>query len=171
MNDLPDKVKDWIGNPVVVVENVLTADAGLWQNYCAAVEDANPLYWGGPEASELTDGAIAPPAMLPSWLVEHEWCPNPSKPKLRTMELHFMLKDALDIPYGVVTEVELEFHQPVRAGDKLHAEQILKEISEEYETRLGTGRRWTIVVNYYHEDGNLAGRQQLGFVAYRKDKT
>lgn len=45
MTALPDYVKAWIGKPVVKVANALTAEEGLWQNFCVAVEDGNPLYW------------------------------------------------------------------------------------------------------------------------------
>ena len=170
MSALPENVISWIGKPVVVVDNVLTAEAGLWHNFCAAVEDGNPQYWQGVDGM----APIAPPAMLPSWVIDHDWHPAMPAQKLRTLELHFMLKDALALPFGVVTDVELEFHQPVRAGDKLRAEQILIEVGDEYQTRMGPGRRWTIGVNYYQQNvghgETLAGIQTLHFVSYRKEQ-
>lgn len=167
MSELPERVRSWLGQPVVKVDSVLTAEPGLWQNFCAAVEDGNPLYWGE-GLEDVCAGPIAPPAMLPSWLIEHEWFPDQPSEKRRTLELHFMLKDALGLPFGVVTEVELEFARPVRAGDKLHAEQILKSVGDEYQTRMGPGRKWVIDVVYRHSNGELAGIQTLHFVSYRK---
>lgn len=169
MTSLPQKVQDWIGKPVVQLAPVMTVEQGLWLNYCVAVEDANPVYWRDGAAGEGMP-PIAPPAMLPSWMIDHEWSPDPAHRPLRTLELHFMLKDELGLPFGVVTAVELEFHQPVRSGDRLRAEQILLEVGDEYQTRMGPGRRWSIAVNYYHQDNALAGVQTLRFVSYRKEE-
>jgi len=162
---LSHSVADWIGKTVVKIGPIFGADQGLWLNYCVAVEDANPLYWHGVEG--INEEAVAPPAMLPAWVIDHDWLPDPGSKPLRTLELHFMLKDAFDLPFGVVTEIELEFHRPVRAGDRLRAEQILVEFSDEYATRKGPGRRWTIDVRYFHEDDELAGVQTLRFLSYR----
>jgi hypothetical protein len=169
MTSLPEKVRNWIGTPVVTLAPVMTVDQGLWLNFCVAVEDGNPLYWsraGDTEGSE----PIAPPAMLPSWMIDHEWSPEPDHLPLRTLELHFMLKDELGLPFGVVTAVDMEFHEPVRAGDRLRAEQILLEVGDEYQTRMGPGRRWSIAVHYYHQNDTLAGIQTLHFVSYRKEE-
>lgn len=164
---LPKPVADWLGKAVVSIGPFFAAEQGLWLNYCVAVQDANSLYWSGVDG--LITQPIAPPAMLPSWVVDHDWHPTPDHQPLRTLELHFMLKDALSLPYGVVTEVELAFHRPVRVGDQLRAEQVLADVSDEYATRMGPGRRWTIAVHYFHEDNALAGIQTLRFVSYRKE--
>lgn len=167
MSSLPDKVNSWLGQAVVKLAPVLVAEQGLWLNFCVAVQDPNPMYWAGME--HHSPGPVAPPAMLPSWMIDHEWSPDQGRSPLRTLELHFMLKDELNLPYGVVTGVEMEFHKPVRSGDRLRADQVLLEVGEEYLTRMGTGRRWAIAVYYYHEDDELAGIQTLRFVSYRKD--
>lgn len=168
MTELPEHVKAWIGQPVVKVENMLTAGPELWGNFCAAIEDGNPAYWG--DGLPENGGAVAPPAMLPAWTVQHEWYPNMESSKLRNLELHFMLKEALNLPNGIVGEASYEYRRPVRAGDRLHAEQILREIGDEYQTRLGPGRKWTIDVMYYHENRELAGIQTLRFTSYRKEQ-
>jgi hypothetical protein len=168
MNKLPKQVQSWLGKPVVQVNAMISAEPGLWQNFCAAVEDGNPLYWCNEDCAGGI-GPIAPPAMLASWVIEHEWFPNMRDKKQRTLELHFMLKDAFALPFGVVTGVEIEFGRPVRSGDRLRAEQILKEVGPEYQTRMGLGRKWTIDVAYYHSNDDLAGIQTLHFVSYRED--
>ena len=43
MNSLPEKVQNWIGKVVVTEKEVITVEKGLWQNYCAAIEDGNDL--------------------------------------------------------------------------------------------------------------------------------
>ncbi len=170
MSTLPDTVKNWLGKTVVRVDGVLVAEQGLWQNFCAAVQDGNPLYWDAGIARSITDDVIAPPAMLPSWCIEHDWRPEAKRQGLRTLELHFMLKDALELPFGVVTEVELEFHRPVRSGDVVAAAQSIRYIQDEKPGRSGgVNRRWGIDVTYEDQDGNLVGVQTLHFFSYRKE--
>jgi hypothetical protein len=168
MDDLPDIIKDWIGRPMIIVDHVLTVEQGLWTNFCVAIEDGNLLYWDYTASRDQTDSVIAPPAMLPSWAVEHDWAPGRDRPARRTLELHFMVKDTLGLRNGIVTEVELELHAPLRAGESVRAEQILRTVGPERETRLGTGRNWEIDVQYRKPDGSLAGIQRLHFLAYGK---
>lgn len=164
---LPEQVRAWIGKPVVILENMLAAEVGLWQNFCAAIQDGNPLYWEAlPKI--LDNGPIAPPALLPAWITDHEWRPAMPAQRLHPLALHFMLKEALDLPFGIAGDVENVYGRPVRAGDRLRAEQILNEISDEYQTRLGPGRRWVIELIFHHQNGDFASRQTLRFTSYRK---
>ena len=88
---------------------------------------------------------------------------------MRTLELHFRVKDALQMPHGIVTEVDLEFHEPIRAGDSVRAEQVLRDVGAQKMTRLGPGRNWTIDVIYRKQGDALAGIQTLHFLGYRKE--
>lgn len=167
MNELPERVKSWIGRPLVVAD-VLNVQPALWQNFCAAIEDGNPLYWDADAAREHTGGIIAPPAMLAAWTVEPDWYPGRPATGHRPLEVHFMLKEALGYPYGIVVEAEFEYHEPVRAGDSLRAEQRLLAVGDEKDTRLGRGRDWSIAVTYFRQDGVLVGVQTFRFLGYRK---
>jgi acyl dehydratase len=166
---LPAAIADWIGKPMVVIEHVVTAEAGLWLNFCVAVGDGNPLYWNYAAALPHTGEAIAPPAMLPAWGIAHDWEPDRAGPPMRTLELHFMVKDALVLTHGLVTEVEFIFHEPIRAGDSVRVEQVLREVGPLKPTRLGPGRRWTIDVVYRKPDDGLAGIQTLRMLGYEAD--
>lgn len=168
MNDLPENVRQWVGRPVVVVEDTITVERESWLTFCSAVGDANALYWSEEAAGPFTHGVIAPPAMLPGWGTQRDWDPTRRESPMRPLELHFMLKEAMHYPHGIVTEVELEWHEPVRAGDSVRTEQVLREIGAEQSTRLGPGRRWTIDVVYRRRDQVLLGIQSLQFLAYRR---
>jgi len=43
----------------------------------------------------------------------------------------------------VVIETEAAWHEPVRPGDRVRAEQILEHVGPLVENRLGRGRKWT----------------------------
>ena len=167
VSELPELVRGWIGKAVVGVCDTVTVEKQSWVTFCAAVRDGNPLYWDEAFAQQHTGSTIAPPAMLPGWASAPEWYPGKQGDGIRPMELHFMIKEALDYPNGIVTSVDIEYHEPVRAGDSVRVEQILREVSEERSTRLGPGRNWIIDVVFRRQDGVLLGVQAMAFLGYR----
>jgi len=169
MHSLPEKVQNWIGKVVITEKDVITVEKGLWQNYCAAIEDGNALYWDSDIAKEYIDGLIAPPGMLPSWVASNEWEPTQKK-RNRPMELHFLLKEALDLELGIVAGIKFKYYEPVRPGDKITSEQKLISVSKIMETKLGPGRKWNIEVIYTNQNKDLVGLQSVRMLAYTKDK-
>ena len=122
-NALPEKIKNWLGKTVITEPSPFEVQSVLWQNFCSAIEDSNPLYWNQIEASEHTNMTIAHPALLPSWLHDFEW--HPEREIIHPMQLHFHIKDVLNLPLGIVTDVEIEFYEPVKDGDEISSEQKL----------------------------------------------
>ena len=163
---LPKKIQDWVGQIVINESSPVKVQSSLWQNFCSAVEDGNPLYWNESEAIKYNDGLIAHPALLPSWLHDFEW--HPDRERRIPMELHFKIKDATTLPLGIVTGVEIEFYEPVYDGDEISGNQKLISISELVETKLGTGRYWNIEVIYLNQKQLLVGKQKINFLGYRK---
>lgn len=167
-SDVPERVRSWVGRPVVVETSEVVVERGAWEGFCAAVEDANPLYWDRTVATEISAGLIAPPALLSSWTRPNPWSPLHPEKVPRPLELHFMLKDALQLPLGIVRDTELVFLEPLREGDRVVGKQYLREVSEEVTTHLGTGRNWMIEVTYQREDGVAVGVERIRCFAYRK---
>ena len=165
-NSLPTQIEDWIGKTVISVASPFDVQSVLWQNFCSAIEDSNPLYWDSSEASKYNDDLIAHPALLPSWLHDFEW--HPDRERKMPMELHFLIKKVLDLPLGIVTEVEIEFYDPIIHGDRISSEQKLISVSDEVETKLGKGRYWNIEVAYKNGSKNLVGKQNIHFLGYKK---
>ena len=165
-DDLPAEVAAWLGQVVVVVdEGSLAIERGVIENFCVAVEDANPLYWDEGQATTIADGLVAPPALLSSWTRSHRWTPA-GAPPLRPLELHFLLKEKLGLPRAVVIGSETCYHAPARIGDRVRAEQVLDAVGAWRDSRLGRGRRWAISVHYRNQYGALLGSEQLRFFAY-----
>lgn len=168
--DLPAEVRSWVGRSVVSMQADVCVERGAWENFAAAVEDGNPLYWDEEAAASVAGSLIAPPAMLTAWTRPHTWSPRHGSKQPRPLELHFMLKEALQLPLGIVRETELVFLEPLREGDQVCGEQYLREVSEEVTTRLGTGRNWTIEVIYQRQDGVAVGIERIRMFAYRSDE-
>ncbi|HWL65515.1 MAG TPA: MaoC family dehydratase N-terminal domain-containing protein [Actinomycetota bacterium] len=164
-------VKDWVGKTLDAGPGDVVVEQGLIQHWCEATENGNPLFWDDEVAEDLTGGPIAPPTMLSVWMRPLMWKPGPDDDSIRPLELHFQLKDAFDLPEGVVANNELEFHAPVRPGDLISTKQSVREISEVKETRLGTGRFWTIDVTYTNQRGETVGVESYAMFSYRRENS
>src|SRR5919112_306271 len=83
-------------------------------------------------------------------------------------QVHFDLKDRLGLPEAVMTDNTIVFHEPVRPGDVLRTCQLLRSVSEEKTTKLGTGRFWVIDVEYRNQDDELVGVESYTGFGYRR---
>ncbi len=164
---MPAEVEALVGT----VQYEETADFPVEQGYvwtsCASVENGNPLFWDPAVAQELTDGPIAPPTMISTWFRPHHWAPGRTEQKL-PLQIHFDLKEQLGLPEAVMSDNSIVFHEPVRPGDVLSTRQILRSVSEEKTTKLGTGRFWVIDVEYHNQKGELAAVESWTGFGYRR---
>ncbi len=164
---LPSEVDKMIGIPLYEEQGEFPVERGYIWTTCSSVENGNPLYWDDSVAEELTGGPIAPPTMLSVWFRPHHWAPGRSQPHL-PLQVHFDLKEALGLPEAVMTSNTMVFHDPVRPGDRLSTRQVLKSVSPEKTTKLGTGRFWVIDVEYRNQSGNLVGVESYTGFGYRR---
>ena len=74
-----------------------------------------------------------------------------------------------ELPEAVMTDNTIEFHAPVRLGAVLRTHQVLRSISEETTTKLGTGRFWVIDVEYHNQRGELVAVESYTGFGYRRD--
>ena len=166
LNDLPEEVNKLIGKNSFTDQSPIMIQKGLWQNFCSSIEDGNKIYWDERVAECHTEDLIAHPAMLPSWVHDFEW--HPQRKKVQPMELHFHLKNILNLPLGIVTEVDIEYYLPIKDGDAISANQTLLSVSELVKTKLGEGRYWVIEVKYFNQLEILVGKQNIHFLGYKK---
>lgn len=166
--DLPDEVAGWIDAVRYEESGDFPVERGYIWTACASVENGNPLFWDDKAAAEITDGPIAPPSMLSTWFRPHHWAPNVEEQRL-PLQVHFDLKDRLDLPEAVMSDNTMTFHEPVRPGDVLTTRQRLRSVSPEKTTKLGTGRFWVIDVEYHNQRGELVGVESWTGFGYRRD--
>ena len=167
MSELPAEVQSWIGEVRYEEETEFDVERGYIFTSCSSVENGNPLFWDEKVAQEVTDGPIAPPTMLSVWFRPHHWAPGRKQP-LQPLQVHFDLKEKLDLPEAVMTDNEIVFGEPVRPGDRLRTRQILRSISDVKKTKLGKGRFWVIDVEYLNQRGDLVGRESYTGFGYRR---
>jgi acyl dehydratase len=157
-----------VGEEQYPEEGAFPVEQGYIWTSCASVENANPLFWDADVATALTGGPIAPPSMVSVWFRPHHWAPGRSEVAL-PLQVHFDLKELFDLPEAVMTDNTIEFHTPVRIGDVLRTHQVLRSISDEKTTKLGTGRFWVIDVVYANQDGELVAVESYTGFGYRRE--
>jgi acyl dehydratase len=168
------EVQDLPGDVVASIDQVQyeeTSEFPVEQGYiwttCSSVENGNPLFWDDAVAAEVTGGPIAPPTMLSVWFRPHNWVPGRAEPQV-PLQVHFDLKDRLELPEAIISENTMTFYEPVRLGDRITSCQRLRSISELKTTRLGTGRFWVIDVEYRNQHGEMVGVESYTAFGYRK---
>ncbi len=167
MSDLPADVQSWIGQKRYQQMGEFDVERGYITTTCASVENGNPIFWDEKVAEEITGGWIAPPTMLSAWFRPHYWAPD-RKQVAQPLQVHFDLKEALDLPEAVMTDNTIVFGEPVRPGDRLQTWQVLRSVSEPKRTKLGAGRFWVIDVEYVNQEGEFVGRETYTGFGYRR---
>ena len=124
-SDLPEEVKGWIDQKRYETRGDFDVERGYISTSCASVENGNPLFWDEKAASELTGGWIAPPTMISVWFRPHHWAPGRTE-EAQPLQVHFDLKEALELPEAVMTDNTIVFRDPVRPGDRLSTWQVLR---------------------------------------------
>ncbi len=166
-DDLPAEVESWLGKERYVEKTEFPIEMGYVYTTCASVQNGNPLFWDAGVAQELTGGSIAPPTMLSVWFRPHYWAPGREK-VAQPLQVHFDLKEKLDLPEAVMTDNTIVFGEPVRPGDVLTTCQVLHSVSALKQTKLGTGRFWEIEVRYTNQRGEMVGTEWYTGYGYKR---
>jgi acyl dehydratase len=165
---LPADVEALVGSPQYEETADFPVERGYIWSSCASVQNGNPLFWDDTVAAELTGGPIAPPTMLSVWFRRHFWAPGRTGEGL-ALQVHFDLKERLGLPEAVISDNTTVFHEPVRVGDVLRTQQILRSVSDEKTTKLGRGRFWVIDVECFNQHRQLVGIDSYTGFGYRRD--
>ena len=161
-------VQAWVGRTAEDPPSDIVCERGYILHWLEATENANPLFWSDEIAIELAGGPIAPPTMLSAWMRPLQFVPGREEKRM-PLSLHFELKEALDLPEGIVAFNEITFGVPVRPGDKITTTQTIRAISELKTRTLGTGRSWTIDVTYTNQNSEVVGVETYEMFSYKRE--
>jgi acyl dehydratase len=167
MSDLPADIAGAIDAVQYEEISEIPVEHGYIWSSCASVENGNPIFWDVGAAEAITSGSIAPPSMVSVWFRPHHWAPGRSH-QLLPLQVHFDLKDRLDLPEAVMTDDTIVFHEPVRLGDLLRTHQVLRSVSGPKTTKLGEGRFWVIDVVYRNQWDQLVAVETYTGFGYRR---
>lgn len=142
----------------------------LIRHWCETFEDANPLYLDADYArSRSFRGLVAPPAsLMTTFAMPFRW-PWPPPEGLPRRHVHYDVKEALGLPVGIISRIDMEFHRPVEVGERLSISQRLVSVSPVKQTRLGEGRFWVVERRFWNSDGQLVATEQLTAFGYGHD--
>jgi acyl dehydratase len=173
--DLPDDAKQRLlalakesephAAPIVVDEHLI-------RHWCETLEDGNPLYLDEAYArSQGHGGLVAPPSsVMTTFTTPYRW-PWPPSDGPPARHIHYDVKEALDLPVGIITDVELETLAPLVVGDRVSLSQRLVSISPWKTTRLGEGHFWTMERLYRNQHGELVARERLTAFGYGREQS
>ena len=168
VDELPAEVVAMIGTPMYPETATFPAELSYAYNTLAATQNANALFWDAEVADELTGGAILPPTTLSLWMRPHYWEPGAEGEQV-ALKVHFDLKAIFGLPEAVMTDNTIIFFDPVRPGDVISNQQVLKSVSGPKTTKLGTGRFWVIDVEYQNQRGESVGTETYTGFGYRRE--
>ena len=133
------------------------------RQWCDAMGETHPGYLDADGARQTIHGEIkAPPTMLQAWVMEgwamHEGYDEPKN------EQHRLHKFLADSGYtGVLgTNTEENYSRYLRLGERVTAETVIAEISDEKATGVGTGYFITTRTKFTNEKA-----EELGSMSFR----
>lgn len=109
------------------------------------------------------DGDPLPAFLLPVWTRPVDAEPGGPLP----LQLHFDLKERLGLPAALMTVCTTTYLAPVHDGDRLRSVQVLRAVSEDRVTRVGTGREWVIEVEHRNQADVLVAIERWTGFGYR----
>ena len=142
----------------------------LIRHWCETLEDGNPLYLNEEFArSQGFRGLVAPPgSIMTAFAMQFRW-PWPPGGREPARHIHYDVKDLLDLPVGIITEIETEYGTPLQVGDRVSVSQRLVSISPRKKTRLGEGHFWTMDRLYRNQEGELVTRERMIAFGYGRE--
>ena len=148
-------------------EAPLEVNEYLIRHWCETLEDGNPLYLDEAFAkSQGFRGLVAPPgSIMTAFTMPFRW-PWPPGGREPARHIHYDIKELLNLPVGIITDVDVENHEPLQVGDRLSVSQRLISISPGKKTRLGEGHFWTMERLYRNQHGELVVRERMTAFGY-----
>ena len=135
------------------------------RQWCAAMQDANPLYTDEEYAKNSKyGGIIAPPTMLLTWPMPPLWPPREDPP--HPFELFLEKLDKAGYLGIIVTNVSQKYYKPLFPGDKVNYTYKVTDISAEKQTGLGKGFFVTAGFDFKNQNGETIGTQSFTVLKY-----
>jgi acyl dehydratase len=139
------------------------------RHWCETVEDGNPLYLDEEFAKSRGFRAlVAPPGLAMSLGGTYRW-PWPPKAYRPERNIHMQMKKLLNLPVGIIRDIEFEYYKPLQVGDRLSSSARLVSISPWTKTRLGEGHFWAIGSTHWNQNGERVARSLMTAFSYGRD--
>ena len=150
----------------------LVVDEYLIRHWCETLEDGNPLYLDEAYArSRGYHGLVAPlGSVMTTFAMAFRW-PWPNADREPARHIHYDVKELLDLPVGIINNIEIETGTPLQVGDRVSVSQRLVSVSPWKKTRVGEGHFWTMDRLYRNQHGELVLRERMSAFGYGRAAT
>lgn len=142
------------------------------RHWAAAFEDHNPVYTDSAQATATRFGGIvAPPLMLQTWTWPTPKITGIAERGGSPVEMDgsgplSVLEDAGFVG-TLASNSEFEIERYLHIGELLSSTTVVESISDEKQTRLGSGHFVTWVTTYRDESGQIVGRQRFRILKFK----
>ena len=143
----------------------------LIRHWCEMIEDGNPLYLDADYArSQGFRTVVAPLGSVMTTFAMHfrwPWPPGDNEP---VRHIHYDVKDALNLPVGIISQVEIESGVPLQVGDRVSISQRLVSVSPWKKVRGGEGHFWVMDRLYRNQRAELIMRERMTAFGYGRQE-
>lgn len=172
---LRDRLDDLVGKPMSGTGRSIAPDPvnlPMIRHWAAAFEDADPVYTDPEAAAASRFGQIiSPPLMLQTWMMATPVITGIAErggaPTAATGESALTVLDAAGYTGTLASNSEFELERPVHLGEVISSQNVLESVSDEKQTRLGSGFFVTWVTTYTSDAGDVVGRQRFRVLKFQ----
>jgi acyl dehydratase len=144
---------------------MLECSEPLIRHWCEATEDGNPLYLDAEYAkAQGFRGVVAPPTINMTLAIPYRW---PAPEADSSPALHYRMKRLMDLPTGVVVDIDTDYLRFVEPGDRLFHSSRLASMSERKKTRIGEGYFWGTESIVRNQRDEVVSRGRTTMFAYK----
>ncbi len=170
-----ERLADLVGAPMgthTPSEGPDPVNQPMMRHWAAAFEDHNPVYVD-PEFAAGTrfGGVVAPPLMLQTWTMATPKITGirerGGSPVERDDGGPLAVFDDAGFTATLASNSEFEIVRYLCPGDTVSSQTVVESISDEKQTRLGTGYFVTWLTTYTDQDGEVVGRQRFRILKFR----
>jgi len=166
---LEAEIRTFVGKPIgPPVTGRDPVNEPMIRQWCDAMGETHPAYLDADAAKKTVHGEIvAPPTMLQAWIMDGwEMHEGYDEPKNEQQRLHDLL--AKNGYTGVLgTNTEENYKRYVRIGERITAQTIIDEISEEKATGVGIGYFITTRTDFENQDGEDLGSMMFRVLRFK----
>jgi len=151
----------------------LVVNEYLIRHWCETLEDGNPLYLDEAYArTQGLPGVVAPPgSIMTAFTMPFRW-PWPPEGREPRPHIHYQVKEALGLPVGIITDIDIEYAERPQLGDRISVSQRLVSVSRWKKTKVGEGHFWTMDRIYRNQHGQMLARERMTAFGYgREDRS
>ncbi|EMA41346.1 hypothetical protein C448_12281 [Halococcus morrhuae DSM 1307] len=165
-----EEAQEWVGRSGDTFFAAEPVNRSMIQFYAELIEDANPSFWDERFAANHWGAIRSPPGLFWTWKMDPEWTPGPDAEGADGEDV-----SVTDVPLPggkdtiINTQSKTTIHRPLLVGTQLNWQTSIESVSEEKETRVGTGNFVTEKTTYRDGGGELVAEESNVMLRYSAD--